>query len=174
MLPIVIVGLLIALVMIALTQAFFNWIDRYDAMMPNHNKDIVVMIVVLVISALSVAFVVLKSYPLDFQDGVLIVDPVTMQKGSFEAAGIMAGLAIAWVLERRLVEFNTDNLDMRARIIRVVVGIVLVGITYVATDVVFKAILPYNWAKLFALFLVVIVGVFVAPYVFTKLENRTR
>ena len=63
---------------------------------------------------------------------------------------------------------------MKTRIVRFVLGVGLVGITYVVTDIAFKAILPYNWAKLFALFLVVFVGVFVAPLVFSKIENRRR
>lgn len=168
----VLVALLIALIMIALTQAFFNWIERYDALMPGHNKDIVVMVVVLVLCVASIALVMLKPYPMDYVEGQLLVDPITMQKGSFEAAGIFAGAAIAWVLERRLVGFDTDGLDMRRRVVRGVVGVGLVGVTYVATDVIFKAIMPYNWAKLFAMFFVVFIAVFVAPLVFDKIERR--
>ena len=168
----VIVGLLIAIVMIALVNAFFNWIDRYDALMPGHNKDIVVMVVALVLCVASIVVVVLKPYPMDYVDGALLVDPVTMQKGSFEAAGIVAGLVVAWVCERRFVGFATEGLDMRARIIRFVIGIVVVGISYVATDVIFKAIMPYNWAKLFAMIIVVFMGFFVAPLLFNKLEKR--
>ena len=168
----VIVGLLIAIVMIALTQLFMNWMDRWDALMPNHNKDLIVAVIVIIVSIASVAFVILKPYPMDYDaSGALLVDPVTMQKGSFEAAGIMIGMAIAWVLERRLVNFTTDGLDLKARGIRLAIGIVLVGITYVATDFIFKAILPYNWAKMFALLIVVIVGIFVAPLAFCKFEN---
>ena len=170
----VLVGLLIALIMIALTQAFFNWIDRYDALEPGHNKDLMVAVVVIVLSAASVAFVMLKPYPMDYVDGQLLVDPITMQKGSFEAAGIFAGLAIAWVLERRFVGFSTANIDMRTRIVRCIVGIAIVGITYIATDVAFKAIMPYNWAKLCAMFCVVFMAVFVVPLVFNKIEKRIR
>ena len=169
----VLVGLLIALILIALTQLFFNWIDRWDAVAPGHNKDLIAMAVVLVLSVASIAFVMLKPYPMDYVGEQLLVDPVTMQKGSFEAAGIFAGLAVAWVLERRFVGFSTDGLELRTRVIRFVVGVVCVGITYVATDVVFKAVMPYNWAKLFAMFLVVFVAVFIVPLVFGKLEQRS-
>lgn len=170
----VIVGLIIAIIAIALTQAFFNWIDRYDALMRYHNKDIVVMVIVILASVASVAFIILKPYPMDYVNETLLVDPITMQKGSFEAAGLMIGLAIAWVLERRIVDFGTEYLDLRMRLVRGGVGVALVGIAYVVTDVAFKAVLPYNWAKLFAYLIVVIVGVFVAPLVFNKLENRNR
>ena len=167
-------GLLIGLIAIALTQLFFNWIERWDAIVPHHNKDVVVMVVVIVACALAVAFVLVKPYPMDYIDGELIVDPVTMQKGLFEVAGMFAGAVVAWVLERRFVGFSTEELDLRTRVIRGVVGVGLVGIAYVATDVVFKALLPYNWAKLFAMFVVVVVAIFVAPLVFGKLERNNR
>lgn len=170
----VLAGLLVALVMIALAQAFFNWIDRLDALSPGHGKDIIVMAVALVLAAASIAFVTLKPYPIDYVDGALLVDPVTMQKGSFEAAGIVAGIAVAWVLERRFVGFTTAELDMKSRIVRLVIGIAIVGATYVATDIVFKATMPYNWAKLAAMFCVVFMAVFVAPLAFNKIEERTR
>lgn len=168
----VLVGLLIAIISIAIAQAFFNWVDRYDALMPGHNKDIVVMVVALVLCIASIAVVVLKPYPMDYVNGTLLVDPVTMQKGSFEAAGIVAGFVVGWVLERRLVNYSTAGLDMRTRLLRFVIGVVFVGIAYVATDVIFKAIMPYNWAKLFAMIVVTFVGMFLAPLVFNKLENR--
>ncbi len=170
----VIVALLIALIMIALTQAFMNWIERYDAMMPGHNKDIIAAIIVWVVCIASIAFVILKPYPMDYVDGVLLVDPVTMQKGSLEAAGICAGLALAWVLERRFVNFSTADLDMRTRVIRFAIGVVLVGVTYVACNFGFKAIAPENWAKLCVYFLVVIVGMYVAPLVFNRIEKRAK
>lgn len=168
----VLAGLLVAVVMIALVQAFFNWIDRYDALMPGHRKDIAVMAVVWTACIASVAVVLLKPYPMDYVGGVLLVDPVSMQKGSFEAAGICMGLSLAWVLERRLVGFTTEGLDLRTRVIRLVVGVAIVGITYVATDIAFKAVMPYNWAKLCAMFLVVLMAVFVAPLAFGKIEGR--
>lgn len=169
----VLVGLLLAVVSIAATQAFFNWIDRYDAMEPGHKKDLLVVIVVFVLCAASIAFVVLKPYPMDYVDGQLLVDPVKMQKGSFEAAGLFAGLALAWYLERRFVAFTTDEtVSKRTRVIRGIVGVGVVGITYFVTDKVFKALMPYIWAKMCAMFVLVLVAVFVVPIIFGAIEKR--
>lgn len=169
----VIAGLLLAVVAIAAVQAFFNWIDRYDALEPGHKKDLLVVVVVVVLCIASIAFVVLKPYPMDYVDGQLLVDPVSMQKGSFEAAGLFAGLALAWYLERRFVAFTTDEtVSTRTRVIRGVVGVGLVGITYFVTDKVFKALLPYVWAKLCAMFFLVLVAVFVVPLLFGVIERR--
>ena len=97
----VIAGLLIGIAAIALTQLFLNWMDRWDAMMPGHNKDLIVAAIVIVVSIASVAFVMLKPYPMDYVNGELLVDPVTMQKGSFEAAGIMIGITVYYLFRRR-------------------------------------------------------------------------
>lgn len=169
----VIVGVAVGIAMIALTQLFFNWLERYDALEPGHNKDIVVMVIVVVVSAASVAFVMLKPYPMDYVDGQLLVDPETMMKGSFEAAGLMAGLAIGWVLERRFVGFTTDSsIDTRTRVIRGVVGVGIVGVTFLVCEVGFKLLLPYLWAKLFSRFVLVVVALVVAPIAFSALEKR--
>ena len=53
----VLVGLLVALIVIALMHAFFSWIERCDAMTPGHNKDIIVMVVALAICVISVIVV---------------------------------------------------------------------------------------------------------------------
>jgi len=76
-------------------------------------------------------------------------------------------------LERRFVAFTTDkSIDTRTRGIRGVVGVGLVGITYIVTDKLFKALLPYVWAKLFAMFVVAFIAVFVVPFAFSALERR--
>ncbi|MBE6463715.1 MAG: phosphatase PAP2 family protein [Eggerthellaceae bacterium] len=170
----VLVGLVLAIVMIAVANVFLKWIDRCDREKPGHNKDIIVMVIVLVVCAASVAFVDLKAYPMDYVNGALLVDPEAMQKGSFEAAGLFAGAVIGWVLERRLVGFTTDNLTKRMVGIRFVVGIIIFGGAYLGFDVLFKAIMPYNWAKLCAMLIVAIVAVFVVPLVFNRIEKRKK
>ena len=169
----VLVALLIGIAMIAIAQAFFNWIELRDIMTPGHNIDLVVTIVLMVVSAASVALVVMKPYPMDYVDGALLVDPVSMQKGSFEAAGILAGFALSWLLERRFIDFKTDSsVAIKERIVRGVVGVAIVGVTYVAADVVFKAIMTYIWAKMCAMFCVVFVAVFVVPLTFNLIGAR--
>lgn len=168
----VIAGLLIAVLMIALTQMFFRWMDRYDALMPGHSKDGLVVGVVFVVCIASLVFIVLKPYPLDFVDGVLLVDPESMQKGSFEGAGALMGMALGWLLERRMVGFSTAGLTRSQRIIRGVVGVIIVGAVYVGCDVLFKALLPYLWAKYLEMFVLCIVALFVVPYLFGRFPER--
>lgn len=164
----VLVGFLIALLAIFLCNKFLAWIDDY----PEYEVHVVVIALVLCVACLLITG--LKPYEVAYDaNGQPLIDVVTMQKGSFEGAGILAGWALGWFLERRMVDFDTDSyfLSLRDRGIRGLIGVGFVGVTYVATDVAFKAIMPYVWAKFFALFLVMFVAMFVAPLVFTAIER---
>ena len=165
----VLVGMLIALLAIWFANKFLDWIDEY----PEYEVRVVVVVLVLCVACLLI--VGLKGYPVAYDaNGQPLIDIVSMQKGSYEGAGVFVGLATGWLAERRLVEFDTDSpfLTLRDRLIRGVVGVGFVGVTYVATDVIFKAIMPYIWAKFFAMFLVVFIALFVAPLVFSAIERR--
>lgn len=117
-------------------------------------------------------YIQVKPYPMDYVDGQLLVDPASMQKGSFEAAGLFAGLALGWLCERRFVRFATDGIAVKERIARGIVGVAVVGVIYVATDIVFKAIMPYIWAKLFAYLLLTFAALFVVPLTFAAIHKR--
>lgn len=168
----VLAGLLIAVCMIALTRLFFRWLDRYDALMPGHKKDVFVLVLVFVICIASLVIVMVKPYPMDYVGGELLVDPESMQKGSFEAAGAFMGMALGWFLERRRVGFGTDGLELRERFARGVVGAVIAGAVYVLCDVAFKALLPYLWAKYLEMFVLCVVALFVVPLLFQRFPQR--
>ena len=171
----VLVGFLVAAVSIAGANAFLNWIAACDVKRPNHNLDIIACGVVIAICVASIVVVELKTYPMHYVDGVLLVDSEAMKKGSFEAAGLLGGLALGWLLERRFVSFSTDGVvGLKERMMRGVIGAVVVGAVYVAGDFAFKALLPYNWAKLFAYFLLSFVALFVVPALFDRLPFRQR
>lgn len=165
----VLVAIALALVMIWLANKFLDWIDEY----PEYEVHVVVIVFVLCVACL--AIVGLKPYPIAYDaSGQPLIDVVKMQKGSFEGAGILLGWALGWLFERRMVEFDTDSpfLTLRDRLIRGVVGVGFVGVAYLATDIIFKAIMPYTWAKFFAMLIVVFVALFIAPLVFSAIERR--
>ena len=56
----------------------------------------------------SVAWFSCKSYPLDYVDGALLVDPVVMMEDGFMAAGMVFGFYPGWLIERRWLRFTTS------------------------------------------------------------------
>ncbi len=167
----VLVGLCIAIMSIALASCFLRWIERYDALMPGHNKDIVAVVAICIACIASLVVLALKPYPLDYVDGELLVDPESMLKGSYEAVGAYMGMALGWLLERRFVGFSTAGLTVKNRIVRFVAGVAVAGLTYVVGGALFKLVLPYNIAKLVTLALLCILSLFAVPLLFKRLPN---
>ena len=163
----VLVGVGIGVLAIWLTTRFFRWFEN------NQDKDVFVVAVVIAISLVTLIIVMVKPYPLDYVDGKLLVDPIEMQKGSFEASGVVIGVMLGWLLERRMVCFSTDtaDIDMRGRLIRGVVGVVIVGAVYLIGNALFKAMFGLLWGKLLAMGVLTFVAMFVVPFVFTWLEQ---
>ena len=56
----------------------------------------------------AVAWFSCKSYPLDYVDGALLVDPVVMMEDGFMAAGMVFGFYPGWLIERRWLRFTTS------------------------------------------------------------------
>ena len=163
----VLVAVGIGVLAIWLTIRFFRWFED------NEDKDWLVAAAAIAVSLITLIIVIVKPYPLDYVDGKLLVDPIEMQKGSFEASGVVIGVVLGWLLERRMVQFSTDSasIDLRGRLIRGIVGIVIVGIVYFVGNALFKAVFGLLWGKLLAMAVLTFVAMFVVPFVFTWLEQ---
>lgn len=172
----VLVGLLIAVLSVVAAERLHAWVDRHDDELagdtPTGRHDRIVLAAAVVIAAATMVFVVLKAYPLDYVGGELLVDPEEMRKGCFEAAGLWLGWALGWAMERRHVNFSTEGIDLRRRLMRGVIGVAIVGAAYLAGGLVFKAVPPHNVAKLVQYFLVAFLATFAAPLAFATLERR--
>lgn len=168
----VIVGLVVAIVGIALVRMLMTAFGRAEARKPNGRLDIVFSCIAMLALIASIAFAMLKPYPMDYVDGMLLMDPESMQKDFLQSAGIAMGVVLGWLLERRFVKFSTDGLMPKERVIRAVIGIAIVGLSFALADIAFKAVLPYIWAKTCSLFVLSFVALACAPAVFQAIEKR--
>ena len=75
--------------------------------------------------ALLLVYISVKSYPLDYVDGKLLVNPEDMKPDTFFAVGGMLGFLIGWLVKRRLIGFKTGGNWKRAVLIAVVALILL-------------------------------------------------
>lgn len=57
----------------------------------------------------AVAWFSLKSYPMDYVDGALLVEPLVMMEDGFMAAGMVFGFYPGWLIERRWLRFSTSR-----------------------------------------------------------------
>ena len=159
----VIVALLLSLAVVLACSSFTAWLEEH------REHDTIILLVAVLVGVVALAVVSLKPYPMDYANGVLLVDPVVMQKDCFEGIGLFVGLFAGWYCERRWVNFVTTGLDWKARVVRLLIGLAFVALIMLGIDPLLKMVLDARWAKLVSRLLVAFCALFVAPLVFNRI-----
>ena len=147
--------------------------DRYEARCEKtgRNRDGLVLLGVVVLCVACIAVIELKEYPMDYVDGVLLVDPDVMKRDIYEGVGAFSGMFAGWYCERRWVNFEIDEISVGARVLRAVIGLVLLGVVFFGFDMLVKAVLDPAWAKLTSRFVAAFFVMFVVPLLFGPLHK---
>lgn len=77
------------------------------------NLDIAVLIISVLACVLVTIFIYCKSYPMDYVDGKLLVDPKKMTIGGFGDPGRFCGIIIGWFIERRFIQFDISGTNVQ-------------------------------------------------------------
>ena len=111
----VLVGMLIGIVSLFIIIKVEKYIED------NPNKDIYVLIFATLMVIGILLYVSFKSYPMDYVDGQLLVDPEKMKRNSFTCPGLFYGTVIVWFLERRYLKLDISGTPYQ-KIMRCVIG----------------------------------------------------
>ncbi len=94
-----------------------------------------------------------------------------LEKDGMKSIGMLEGYVIGNLLEKRFVKFN-DTKNTKHRIIRILIGLVIVGGFYLVYSLIPDPI-HSNYFFVFVMhFLIAFGGFFLAPLVFNKIENK--
>lgn len=94
---------------------FFRWIEN------RQDRMGVLLLTGLSVTALFVIYITFKPYPLDYQGGILLVDPVDMQVDCYDAAGYLSALMIGWSGERKFIRYTTECSKIN-KLLRLLIG----------------------------------------------------
>lgn len=100
-----------------------------DYIEENPSKDWIILLVGFVICAILLPFTYFKSYPMDYIDGVLLVDPKKMTVDGFKDPGMFFGIILGWFIEKRFINFSTEG-TVYQKVMRSLVGALLVVLYY--------------------------------------------
>ena len=101
---------------VAFNLFILNWIEK------KKNNDLIFFGIGMVVLAAFICYIRFKAYPTDYVDGKLLVDPTKMQRDSWGAAGMFAGLLCGWITERRFIRFSTKG-NLWQKIMRTIIGL---------------------------------------------------
>ncbi|MBR1736945.1 MAG: phosphatidic acid phosphatase, partial [Firmicutes bacterium] len=96
-----------------------------------------------------------KSYPMDYVDGNLLVDPEKMMPDTFKAAGGFLGLIVGSYIERHYIEYKIPEGAKNLPVLACVgIAIIYIWINLV-TGISFKVWFGVQWGNLIAYFIMV-------------------
>ncbi|MBQ7197157.1 MAG: phosphatase PAP2 family protein [Synergistaceae bacterium] len=110
----VVVGLFLGIFSLYVADFLLKYIDKHP------EKDTLVMILCAAAGILTLVYVTNKSYPMDYVDGKLLVDPEKMTIDAWGDAGAFASLALAWYIESRFIKFEPTGWNFKGVVICVI------------------------------------------------------
>ncbi len=158
----VVVGFLIGCLSIFLVSRIANALSGNDALLDK------LTFLGFAFVAAGLAFVTLKSYPMDYVDGVLLVDPNTMMNDHFKVSGAFTGLLLGSYLDRHYVHyeipFHSKNLALLTG-----VGLCIVHSwkSFLAPATIVAAF-GEHWGNFLARFLMLMFIIYIWPVCITK------
>ena len=115
----VVIGALFGIFAVYITGKIFAYLDKH----PEKENQLIFLGLILCVA--SVAYAVLKSYPMDYIDGKLIVDPKKMINDFFGDLGLFSGILIGRYVEKTFIKFSPTGLKNVKGLLISVIGIVI-------------------------------------------------
>ena len=160
------------LVAIVETLAVIFLSDKlFDKMEHDKNFTKTAFIAGAVICVISALYMMLKSYPVDYLNGKVIVTATAAKLDSLDSIGCFTAFLIGAALENKFVNFNT-NVDLGVKVRRAIIGGAVGGAAMVLLLLIkltgFEFF--YEFCKGF---LPIIAIIFLAPLTFNYVETKT-
>ena len=146
---------------------FFKWVEN------RQDRAGVLLLAGLSLTALFIIYVTFKPYPLDYQGGILLVDPLDMQVDCYDAAGYLSALMIGWFAEKRYIRYTTDC-SKKVRLLRMLIGFICLELDNIFLIPFVQSILDERWGAFMKGFLLYIFVIFLIPGVFRWIPSFDR
>lgn len=135
----------------------------------NKMRDIYIFIAGILICAAAVIYINVKSYPLDYKDGVLIVDPEKMKPDTYAGIGFLFGFVIGWFIEKKCIRFEIKQQSKK----QLTVAITALAVLYFFYSFnFFLTFLPRSLWKFLVAFLYMIYIQVLVPLVIKKVVKE--
>ncbi len=143
----VIVSVALSVILLFVVKKILEWVEK------GKNNDIIVLVSVLLGCLLLVLFEHFKSYPMDYLNGELLVNPLKMQVYTFPKMGLIMGTFIGWFVCRRFIGFDGAIGTVKEKVVRYLVGSIVLSVVVYFVKVVFSDIVEQRFSMFITSFL---------------------
>ena len=157
----VLVAILETVLVMILVDKLMNFID-------NEN---LLTIGAMFLGVIAAAYLLLKSYPVDYYNGKVIVEPIRAIRDAARSLGTFFGIVIGLALERRFVNFKVD-VKLSTKIFRVILGVALIAAIDFCVVPALKSLDYKIVSQFFRWFTENFAATFLIPFLFTKFEKK--
>jgi hypothetical protein len=161
----VIVGILTGVIFIFTLPLLINWCEK------NKNRYLSLLAIIDVLGIALLYYVITKNYPIDYLNGVLLVNPTGAKYISVIYIGWALGYLNGAVLCRKFFPFEAKDACIQVKIARSVVGaLFFIFFNHITQNYIIGHNVHYRYVLPYTFF----VGFFVTaiyPFIFTKLPN---
>lgn len=137
----VVCGFLISMVVVVGNIRLYRWMQEGDS-----KRDMYVLLGGLAIMALSLVYINVKPYPMDYVDGVLLVDPEKMKVDTMSGICLLTTILISWFIEKRFIGFE-NPVDKRKGVLIGTICFIPVVLWYMFFSGAVHGVLPHVVAK---------------------------
>ena len=134
------------------------------------NADIIILSVVYLFSLFLVLFEHFKSYPMDYVNGQLLVNPDLMRLYTFPKIGIILGIFTGWVLNNRFLKFDGSIGNSNEKLLRFLFGTIILSIIFTKGTDFFMLLMAKKYAMFFSAFLSMLFLTFLYPLCINYIE----
>lgn len=154
----VIVGLLLGIFGLFLTARIFKYIEAH------REKENLFLLLGFIIGILALLYITFKSYPMDYIDGKLLVDPDKMTRTGWGDISFILGLTVGRYVEKRWIKFTPTGLNCKG-IILGILGLIILGVMIYGLRSVTTNLLGFHWGRLASSFIQIFYVIAIWPMV---------
>ena len=161
----VLIALLEGFVTVYVMEKIFAYVDK------NPEKEDILLLLEFLFAVAGLVYITFKSYPMEYVDGVLIVDPQKMMNDGYGDLGMMVTYPIAHFIEKKWIRFDPAGLNKNG-LIAGVLGFALFALIRELLNTYLVAQFGSHWGKLYGAFILVFFCITLYPLIIRRKKNR--
>lgn len=103
----VLVGLCLGILTLWAMARLFHYLSQHP------QKEDVILLGAFILGALAIVYITFKSYPIDYVNGKLLVDPQRMMNDAYKDIGTLMAFCPARYIEKRWIKFTETGLHLK-------------------------------------------------------------